>query len=154
MGRVIGSVVAGYVAMFVTVFLLFTAAWFALGADGAFMPATFQTTALWIALSVFISLAAAVDGGYVAAVVSKSDARALWGLVGLVVVLGLLFALPVLNQADTPAAARGATVTMAEAMQQARQPVWIALANPVIGAVGAIVGFRLRRANSHATVAA
>jgi hypothetical protein len=44
----------------------------------------------------------------------------------------------------TPAASRGPEVSNTEAMMNARQPVWAALANPFIGAFGVLLGARLK----------
>ena len=153
MGRVIGSVVVGYVVMVIVVFCLSSAAWLALGADGAFQPGTFDPSAIWIAVNIIVGLVAGIGGGWVAAIVARSDARALWGLVGLVAVLGILFAVPVLTRGDVPSVVRGETMSMMEAMQNARMPAWIALLNPALGVVGSFFGFRMRKTAAAAPVA-
>ncbi len=60
-------------------------------------------------------------------------------------VLGILFAVPVLTRGDVPSVVRGENVTMMEAMQNTRMPAWIALLKPVLGAVGSVIGYRLRK---------
>lgn len=144
MGRIIGSVIAGYLAMFVLVFALFSLAYTVLGASGAFHPGSWDVAGSWVALTIVIGLAAAVVGGYICAAIARDRRGPLW-LVALVIVLGLLFAIPVLT-GGAPAAAgpRPDAVPMFEAMSKAVQPTWVALLNPLLGAVGVLIGARLR----------
>jgi drug/metabolite transporter superfamily protein YnfA len=145
MGRKIGSVVAGYVTMFAGVFLLMTLFWNLLGANGAFRPGSWDVTGTWIALLLGAGIVAAIAGGYVAAAVAR-DARAGVWLAGFVFVLGVAMAIPVLT-AGAPAdlGPRPDQLPMFDAMSKGQQPAWSALLNPVIGALGSIVGARLRR---------
>lgn len=146
MGRVIGAVVAGYVVMFVTVFLLMTAAWLGLGADGAFEPGSWKLTLGWIAASIAISLAAAYAGGRVCRTIAR-DPRGPHYLMGLVFLLGIVFAIPVLTAAPDVMATLGPRpdeIPMMDAMSKAQQPPWLALLNPVLGVAGVWLGARER----------
>ena len=144
MGRKIGSVVAGYATMFATVFLLMTVSWYALGADGAFRPGSWDLSGTWIVVGVAVGIIAAIAGGYVAATVARDPAAGLW-LAGFVFILGVAMAIPVLTAAPADPGPRPDQLPMFDAMSKAQQPKWIALLNPVLGAVGALVGARLRR---------
>lgn len=143
MGRIVGGVIAGYLTMFVGVFVLFSLAWMALGAEGAFQTGSWDVSAAWIGLSIVIGFLAAVAGGYVCGVIAKNP-RGAQALVVVVLVLGLLMALPVLfgGGIEVPGA-RPDSVGMFEAMQQAQQPGWIALLNPLLGALGVVIGARV-----------
>lgn len=141
MGRAIGAVVLGYVVMAVVVFIFFTLAWLVLGADGAFAPGTYEVSGVWIAMSIVVGLVAAILGGFVCAVIAKS-ATPPKVLAAIVLVLGLAMAIPELG-GEAPAE-RPAEVSMSEATQNAGQPGWILLLNPLIGAVGVLVGSRLK----------
>ena len=66
-------------------------------------------------------------------------------LAGVLMVIGLLSAIPVLMAAATPAAARSGEIGNIEAMMKAKQPAWVAVANPFVGLVGVLLGARLRR---------
>jgi hypothetical protein len=143
MAKVLAGVVAGYVVMLAVVFGLMSLAWMALGAEGAFQPGTFAVTGTWIALSVVVALVAAVAGGWTCARITP-DPRAIRLLLFVVVVLGAIFAVPVLTAPAGPPPPRPEGLAMMEAMKQGVQPGWVALLNPVLGAVGAIVGARLR----------
>jgi len=138
-------VVAGYAMIFAGVFVLMTLFWTLLGANGAFRPGSWDVTGTWIALLLGAGIVAAIAGGYVAAAVAK-DARAGVWLAGLVFVLGVAMALPVLTAAP-PAdlGPRPDLLPMFAAMAKGQQPAWSALLNPVIGALGSIFGARLRR---------
>jgi hypothetical protein len=143
MAKVLAGVVAGYVVMLAVVFGLMSLAWVILGAEGAFQPGTFAVTGTWIAASIVVALVAAVAGGWTCARITP-DPRAIRLLVGLVVVLGVVFAIPVLTAPAGPPPPRPEGLAMMEAMKQGVQPGWVALLNPALGAVGALIGSRLR----------
>lgn len=136
----IGAAVLGWVAMFAGVFVLMSVFWMVLGADGAFRAGSWDVSVGWSLGSVVIGLLAAVIGGFVCAKVSAD----VWGvrfLIGLVLVLGVILALP-----DASAAApspRPDDIGMFEAIMSAQQPGWLAWLNPVLGAVGALLGARM-----------
>jgi uncharacterized membrane protein YeaQ/YmgE (transglycosylase-associated protein family) len=90
-----------------------------------------------------VALVAAVAGGWTCARITP-DPRAIRLLLFVVVVLGAIFAVPVLTAPAGPPPPRPEGLAMMEAMKQGVQPGWVALLNPVLGAVGAIVGARLR----------
>jgi hypothetical protein len=142
MTRTIAGVVLGYIATALLVFLLFSASYLALGTDKVFLPGSYQVSFLWAALSIVVSFAAALVGGYVAASVSRGT-RAPLVLACVVLVLGILFALPALGQPDP--GPRAGDVGNFAAMTNARPPSWTLLLNPIIGALGVLVGSRLRR---------
>jgi len=133
MGRIVGGVIAGYLTMFLGVFVLFSLAWMALGAEGAFQTGSWDVSAAWIGLSIVIGFLAAVAGGYVCGVIAKNP-RGAQALVVLPVLFGGGIEVP---------GARPDSVSMFEAMQQAQQPGWIALLNPLLGALGVVIGARV-----------
>jgi hypothetical protein len=144
MVRVIGAVVLGYLTTAVLVFGLFTLAYLAMGADGAFRPGSYEPSDAWVWTSFALGLLAAVTGGMVCAAVGRSW-NATLALAAVVVVLGLLSAVPVLTGAQGEPEARAGAVPNMEAMMKARTPAWVALLNPVVGAAGVVLGGRLRR---------
>jgi hypothetical protein len=126
--------------MFLAVFSTFTVAYLAMGADRAFQPGSYEVSMLWVAISLALGFGAAVLGGWVAAAIAR-DARGPKVLAGFVLILGLLLALPAMTTRVEPGQ-RTAEVGNMAAMQQARTPPWVALLNPIIGALGVIVGGR------------
>lgn len=148
MGRVVGAVLGGYVVLFLVVFVASTVAWLALGTSGAFAPSSWEPSGTWLAINIVVGLTAALLGGFTCASIARGDRRATRGLVGLIIVFGLLFAIPVIRGSRVERGARTDVLTMTEAMQNIRMPVWIALLNPVLGAAGVVLGAGMRRRGS------
>jgi hypothetical protein len=144
MGKAIAGAVAGYVVMFVVVFLLMTVGWMALGAGGSFKPGSWETSTVWVAVTLVVDILAALGGGYVAARIAKRPLGP-QVLAGLVVVLGLVMAIPMFTADPSALGPRPDVVTMMDAMNKAQQPMWLVIANPILGAVFALVGGRLRK---------
>ena len=63
----------------------------------------------------------------------------------MVLVIGLLSAVPVLMAAGTPTEARTGEVGNLDAMMKAKQPAWVAVANPFVGLAGILLGAGVRR---------
>jgi hypothetical protein len=144
MGRTILGVVLGYVTMFAVVFLSFSAAYLAMGADRAFLPGRYEVSPLWLTISIALSVVAALAGGFVCATIARSR-KAPVALAGLVVVLGILSAIAQWQSPREPSKPRDSQVANLEAMMQAREPIWLSVLQPVIGACGALGGARLRQ---------
>lgn len=140
--RNIGGAVLGYVVMFAGVVALMSVFWMAVGADGAFRPASWEVSGTWSLGSIVVGLVAGIVGGLVCARVASDD-RGVWMLIVLVVILGVATALTDAPAAGTAPGVRPSDVPMTEAMMSARQPAWLAWLNPVLGAVGAFLGARM-----------
>lgn len=140
MVRFVGAIVLGYLVMLVAVLAIFTAAYFLIGVDGLFEPGTYEAARGWIALSLAVALVAAMTGGSLCARISPASAAPLW-LAAIVLVLGGLMAMPdVMGTGTARGGPRPATITMSDAMAHAEQPVWVALVNPLVGAIGILAG--------------
>ena len=148
MGRVIGGVIAGYVVILILVVGLLTGIYLALGADRSFQEGTFAPSMTWIVLMFAVGLVAAIVGGLVCAAIAPGT-KAPVALVVVVVVLGLLGAIGSFQppDADQPTV-RSADLGSMEAMTSARTPIWVALLNPVVGAIGVMIGARMRGGKS------
>ena len=144
MVRKVVGVIVGYVVMALFVFLTFTAAYLAMGPNHAFKPGIYDVSLRWAALSFVLSLIAAIVGGYVCTLIARST-RAAQVLAGIVIVLGILVAIPVLTGSDTRPNVRPREVPNLQAMQNARTPKWVAILNPIVGAVGVLVGAGIRQ---------
>lgn len=138
------SVVVGYVVMFATIFLLFSGLYLVLGQELSFRPESYEPSLVWTVISFALGICAAVLGGYVCARIARTVTPPKV-LAGVVLVIGLLSAVPVLIAAPTPAETRSGDVGNLDAMMKAKQPAWVALANPLVGLVGVLLGSRLRR---------
>jgi len=141
----IGGVVVGYLAMAAFVFLSFTVAYFGMGPDGAFLEGTFEVSMMWIVTSLILSFIAALLGGLVCVSIARNK-KAAKILALVVLVLGIVFAIPAFTQPTSPAPrTETEEANSFMAMQSAHQPPWIAIVNPLIGAVGVMMGPCLRR---------
>lgn len=150
MWRNVGAVIVGYVVMFAVVFVTFSIAFVMMGTSGAFEEGSFDVTLLWLIVSFVLGLIAAVAGGFVCALVAKGS-KAPLALAGLVLVLGLLMALPMLTSSDdSQPVTREADVSTFDAMQEAKQPPWVALANPFVGVIGVLLGSKLKAGRGRA----
>lgn len=142
--RTVAAVIAGYVVMAAFVFLTFSGLYLAIGADRAFEPGSYQVSLLWIGASVVLGLVAAWLGGRISAAIGKGP-RAPRVLAGIVLVLGLALAVPILIGSAPAKGPRTEEVSNLEAMAQAETPAWVALLNPLVGAAGVLLGARGRR---------
>lgn len=145
MGRAIGSVIAGYVVMVLAVFAAMSLAYVVLGSEGSFKAGSYEVSGAWLVVTFVVGLIAAVAGGFACAVIARS-ATPPKVLAAVVLVLGLAMAMPALTSSDAGVdTVREGEVAMFDAMQEASQPNWVLLLNPLIGAVGVLLGARLRR---------
>lgn len=144
MGRAIVSVLVGYIAMFFAIFLAFSGLYLLLGQDLSFQPGSYDPSVLWNVVSFALGLGAAILGGFVSARIARS-ATPPKVLAGLVLVIGLLSAIPVVTTASTPAESRAGDVGNLDAMMKAKQPIWVAVANPFLGLFGVLIGAHFLR---------
>lgn len=143
MARKILGVIAGYIAMAAFVFILFTLLYLILGTEGAFVPGSYRVSGTWLVLSIVLSFIAAVTGGYICTVIAKNR-KTVFILAGIVFVLGLILAIPSLGEyGEAVDMTRNSSLSNMEAMQNAKQPDAVLLLNPVIGALGVLLGARL-----------
>jgi hypothetical protein len=133
--RIILSVLAGYVAMVVLVMISFGL---------VFVASAF------VVYSLLTSVIAAVVGGYVTAILAAKRARgAVAALGGLVLALGLLFAVVGLMQpGPTASAAEIEQMSPKERAMQEKEPLWYAFSLPFLGAAGVVTGGALRMRRS------
>ena len=139
MARSILGVIVGYLTMVFIVFTTLTGSFLALGVDRVFLPGSYDVTMLWLVVMTVFSIASAIVGGWVCAIIAKKKG-AVTGLIILVVVLGILSAIPALMDHARPS--RSGDVPNLQAMTSAMEPPWFALLLPIIGAVGVWLGSR------------
>lgn len=140
--RTILAIIVGYFVMFVIVVALLFGLYAAIGQDRSFKPGTFEPSTLWLVLMFISGLVAAIVGGVVCSRISGGSAGARGGLVLLVVLLGLFMALVQLRKPEPTAQEleRDTGMSSIEAMSQARTPLWVAFAQPFLGAAGVLIG--------------
>ncbi len=143
MVRNILAVIIGYVGYFILVFVTFSALYLVLGPEQTFVPGKFDVTMTWVVPSVALMIVCGIAGGFVAAMVG-TDSRVGMGLAITILVLGIAMTLPDMLAAP-PTGARDPNLGNWDAMLQARTPLWVLIANPVVAALGALIGSSLRR---------
>lgn len=147
MVRKIIGVICGYITMASFIFISFTILYLILGAERSFEPGTYQASSVWIILSTVLGLIAAIIGGFVCVLIAKERKAAFW-LAGIVLVLGIILAVPQLNPTEEELnKVREGDVDNMEAMENAKQPQISLILNPIIGAVGVIAGSRIKKMN-------
>lgn len=145
MARTIVAVIVGYITMFVLVFATFTCVFLLMGTEWSFKPNSFDASNRWIVMSLIANLIIGIIGGLVCAIIAKGG-KAPTILALVVFVLGLLLAIPsLMAQRANASLVRTGAVTQTEAMQKAREPIWVPFTFPIIGAVGVLIGGKLKK---------
>jgi hypothetical protein len=143
--RSVLAVIVAYILMFILQVAAFMTIYTLMGADWSFKPASYQASTRWTATQFAVILVTCIIAGLICAVIAKGG-RAPLALAAVVLVLGFGLALlsTTLRPADTHEVRTGNVPNM-EAMSKARHPVWVVFLGPVIGAVGVVIGGKLRR---------
>ena len=145
MARSIVAVIVGYVVMFILNFLGFVTLYAVIGPDQAFEPGRYLASNKWIAISFVIIFITGIIAGLVCAAIAKGG-KAPFALAIVVIVLGLLLAIPAMMKAQANAKlVRGGNVPQMEAAQKAYWPTWTPFAFPIISAIGVLIGGKLKR---------
>ena len=145
--RNLAGIVVGYLAMAIFMFITFSILYSVLGADGSFDPSSFHVSSNWIVFSIILSFLAAMDGGWVCMLISKNRNSVLI-LAGLVLAIGIISSIPKMNEAsDIKDKPRIGKVSNTEAMQNAVQPNFVLILNPILGAIGIFTGSKLKKEN-------
>ena len=146
MARSIIAVIVSYVLMFVLVSLSFFAMYSVLGAEQSFKPRSWDASNQWLAIALGVSFVIAVIAGFVCALIARGG-KAPLVLAIVVFALGFVFAVPSFVANRTDQGVRDYAPPLVEAMQKAKQPNWVPLVLPVIGAVGVLIGAKLKKRN-------
>ena len=145
--RTFAGVIVGYIVMVIGVFVTLGGAWLVLKADGAFLEApSWEPSTTWTVASLVLGLGVAIMGGFVCVMIAVKGSKAPIALAVFVVIMGAISAAVQLakqNSAEPPPP-RTAETTMFEAIQSAQVPMLSLIGNPIVGAIGALIGARLR----------
>lgn len=142
--KILGAV-AGYIAYFLSVFLLFTGFSLLLGPDRLFLPGTYEPSMLWSIGALVIGVLSAVLAGALAALIGRRGAVKI--LAGIVVLIGVLVFVQTFRETG-PAEPRTIELPITEAMFKVREPLWLAAVNPILLVIAVFVGGRVRAGNS------
>jgi hypothetical protein len=145
MVRSIIAVIASYIIMFVLNFIGFVSLYTIVGPSQAFRPHLYLASNRWIAMSFAMILITGIIAGLICALIAKGG-KAPLALAAVVVVLGLLLAVPSMAKARANASmVRVGDVPQMEAAQKAYWPIWTPFAFPFISAVGVLIGGKLKK---------
>jgi len=139
------GVIIGYIVMFILQVIAFMTIYSIVGANWSFKPASYQASTRWTVMQFGVILVTTIIAGLICALIAQGG-KAPLVLAAVVLVLGLAlgFASMALRPADTNEV-RAADVPNMEAMSKARHPTWVIFLGPVIGAVGVVIGGKLKR---------
>jgi hypothetical protein len=141
------SVLAVIVALILLVILQvasFMSMYGLMGADWSFKPASYQASARWTAMQLVIIIVTSIIAGLICAAIAKGG-KAPLALAGVVLVLGLGAALLRTSLHSDTQEVRIGNVSQKDARDKARHPTWVVFLGPVIGAVGVVIGGKLKR---------
>ena len=144
MARSIIGVIVGYVLMFILNVVGFVTLYAVMGPTQAFEPGLFLASTKWIAITFPILLVTGLIAGLICALIAGGG-RAPLALAIVVVVLGILLAIPAVMKAQSSSKlVRTGDVPSMEASQKAYWPTWCPFAFPFVSAVG-VLGGKLKR---------
>ena len=145
MVRSIIAVVVSYISMFVLNFLGFVGLYALVGPNHAFKPRLYLASNRWILMGVAVMIVSGIIAGLICAAIARGR-KATLALAGLILVVGLLLAIPAVMKSRANAGmVRVGDVTSMEAMEKATWPVWAPLVFPFVSAVGAVIGGKLKK---------
>jgi len=145
MAKSVIGVIVGYLVMFVLQFAAFMTIYTVMGANWSFKPASYHASTRWTLMQFTVIFVTAVVAGLICALIAKGRKAP---LVLAIVIIVIGFTLGALHLATQPAdtgEVRGSNVPNLVAMTKARHPAWVIFLGPVIGAVGALAGGKLKR---------
>jgi len=152
MGRVIVGVIVGSVVTMLVVSAGFIAGLFGLGLDWILEPGSYNATTKWSVISIGIGLVGAIIGGLICSLIARTSI-AVKALAAVLLVMGGVSAgLTLMSERPEPGP-RPADETMEVSIPKLQEPAWVAIANPIVGFVGVMIGgciaSRVRRPKSH-----
>ena len=117
-----------------------------MGTDWSFKPASYQPSTRWTTMQFLIIMVTSIIAGLICAAIAKGG-KAPLALAAGVLVLGLGAALLRTSLHPDTHEVRIGNVSQTDARDKARHPMWVLFLGPVIGAVGVVVGGKLKRGN-------
>jgi peptidoglycan/LPS O-acetylase OafA/YrhL len=143
--RSVLGVIVGYIVMFILQVAAFMTVYTMMGPDWSFRPGSYQASTRWTVMQFAVLFVTALIAGLICAAIARGS-KAPLALAAVVLALGFLLAVlsTALRPADTHEV-RAAKVSNMEAMNKARHPMWVVFLGPFIGALGVVIGGKLRR---------
>ena len=141
--RGIAGVIVGYIFIVAFIMGTFSLLYLAMGADNAYKAGTYVVSMTWIIPTFIIGLIAAFIAGWLCFLIARSRVAVIV-FAAIVLFLGIGLAV---SQAlvDLPLEERKGEVSNFEAMQKSVTPTWVAVVNPVLGAMGILIGGHIKK---------
>jgi hypothetical protein len=139
--KILGAIV-GYIVFAIAIFVLFSGLYLVLGAERSFLPGKYDPSMMWAVSAFVLGFVAAAIGGLVAALIGGNGAVKIMAV--LILAIGALVVVSLI-MANKPDELRAGGVPNMEAMMKAREPLWVAVVNPILGVIGAFAGGALRK---------
>ena len=137
------AVIVSFIVMAIFSFAAFTCAYLVLGVERVFEAESYDVSTIWMVIMIALSLIGGILGGWICAAISK-NMGVCKVFAGIVLALGLLSGLVTIMK-ERPDTDRSGDVPNLQAMQMAQTPTWLCLLNPVLGAVGVLLGARMKK---------
>lgn len=136
--RSILAVIVSYVLMAMVVMAAFAGMWFGMGPEGLLQSGSFKGNMLITIAVPAITVVGGLFGGWLCARIRKKRGPVMV-LAGLMLGIGLMMAYFTL-QKPLPADPRPPGMRVQEIMEVGREPTWVAVSDPILGAGGVLVG--------------
>ena len=141
--RFILGVVAGYGAMALFFFAVFTGAYLVLGPERVFQPDSYEVSTLWLVIYGAVYFCGGILACVVALAISRTQ-RTCQVLAFVIFVAGLLLCIPAMRDSGG-LNIRAGEVSNSEAMKLAKLPNWMHLLAPALGAAGVFLYARTEK---------
>ena len=136
--RSILAVVVTYIVMAVIIMALFAGLWLGLGPDRLLEPGSWKGNLLLSIAAPGITGIVGLFGGWMCFKIARAR-KPVMALAAVVFVLGMTMAYFTLKKPE-PTGARDPGMTMQQIMEQGREPTWVAILNPILGAAAVLIG--------------
>ncbi len=117
-----------------------------MGTDWSFKPRSFQPSTRWTAMQFAIIIVTSIIAGLVCAAIAKGR-KAPLAFAAIVLVLGLGAGVLKTSLRPDTHEVRIGSVSQQDARNKARPLMWVVFLGPFIGAVGVVIGGKLKRAS-------
>ena len=142
--RSVLGVVVGLIMFIILQVASFMTMYGLMGANWSFKPASYQPSTRWTAMQFVIIIVTSIIAGLICAAIAKGG-KAPLALAAVVLVLGLGAALLRTSMHPDTQEVRIGYVSQKDARDKAIHPTWVVFLGPVIGAIGVVIGGKLRR---------
>ena len=138
--RSIAAVVLSYIAMALIVVAAFAGLLLGLGFDRLFEPGSWKGNLFFCIAVPTITAIAGLFGGWMCTKIGRGKGPAM-ALSALVMVVGMIMAY-ITMQKPEPTGPRDPNMSIKEFKDKGREPTWVAISNPIIGAFTVLLAAR------------